>query len=266
MRLLHTHTLRLESFDDDRQSPEYAILSHTWGEKEITFEDMRAAHLADLPPSPSLQKIEQCCSRARTDGFDYVWIDTCCIDKSSSAELSEAINSMFRWYQHSSVCYAYLQDFELPEMPSSSQVLDEETKPKFRNSRWFHRAWTLQELIAPWSVQFYDANWRWIGSRNEDLLSEICETTSISRDADSGRCRRHFGFDNLSSVLDTFAVSTRLSWAARRESTRVEDQAYSLLGLFNINMPLLYGEGVRAFTRLQRTIVQESRDQSILLW
>jgi hypothetical protein len=171
------------------------------------------------------------------------WIDTCCIDKSSSAELSEAINSMFKWYNDAEVCYAFLSDVNADEDPNA-------WPSSFRNSRWFTRGWTLQELIAPGVVYFYGAGWKQIGSR-DTLLNLVVEITKISP--------AYFTTGDLSQ----FSAAQKMSWAANRNTTRLEDEAYCLLGLFDINMPLLYGEGKRAFQRLQEEILRQSEDDSL---
>jgi hypothetical protein len=171
------------------------------------------------------------------------WIDTCCIDKSSSAELSEAINSMFRWYRDSEVCYAFLSDVDADEPPSAD-------KSTFQQSRWFTRGWTLQELIAPGVVYFYGAGWKQIGSR-ETLLELIVKITRISPE--------YFSNGDLSQ----FSAAQKMSWAATRKTTRIEDIAYCLLGLFDINMPLLYGEGEHAVVRLQEEILRQFEDDSL---
>lgn len=172
-------------------------------------------------------------------GYEYVWIDTCCIDKTSSAELSEAINSMFAWYQEAKVCYAYL--FDVPDRP-------------LKASRWFTRGWTLQELIAPREVIFYDGNWRNLGDRTS-LGPRISQCTRIPESILSGE-----------KDLDTFSTAQRMSWAAERQTTRVEDRAYCLMGLFGVNMPLIYGEREAAFIRLQEEILRISEDHSLFAW
>ncbi len=174
----------------------------------------------------------------------HQWIDTCCIDKSSSAELSEAINSMFRWYGDAEVCYAFLSDVDADENPNL-------LPSSFRNSRWFTRGWTLQELIAPGVVYFYGAGWEQIGSR-DTLLDLIVSITKI-----------HASYFTSGDVTQ-FSAAQKMAWASNRNTTRVEDAAYSLLGLFDINMPLLYGEGSRAFARLQEEILRQSEDDSLL--
>lgn len=380
MRLLNTQSLRLELFIDSFV-PQYAILSHTWGDEEIMFDDIRDPG-QPLPLSKrGFEKVKGSCFQASQDGYQYIWIDTCCIDKSSSAELSEAINSMFMWYHNAGRCYAYLADFD-----SSHSA---EPEAGFERSRWFTRGWTLQELIAPRDVCFYDCNWSFVGRRqaspskptddseNSNERNEISygydsynndggddgdddddgndgsdgennEDGKNNEDGDSNENSLPTGNDNteqnegnddvvnnndynnnddnisddninldninqdnidladrissetgihidilrwyvgqqgefpledpsaqfttlkstpeeaLVRALGYCSVAQKMSWAARRQTTRPEDEAYSLLGLFGVNMPLLYGEGRQAFFRLQQEILRFSNDQSIL--
>ncbi|KAL8684532.1 MAG: hypothetical protein Q9218_008249, partial [Villophora microphyllina] len=177
----------------------------------------------------------------------YGWVDTCCIDKKSSAELSEAINSMYGWYMKAVYCLAYLTDYVRPR----SQGLYADQQQQFRKSRWFTRGWTLQELLAPEELIFFDQDWNPIGSK--DLLRhQISEATNIE-------------IEYLKSPFHA-SVATRMSWASRRSTTRIEDIAYCLMGLFQVNMPLLYGEGPKAFLRLQQEIIRSSFDESIFAW
>lgn len=171
------------------------------------------------------------------------WIDSCCIDKTSSAELSEAINSMFDWYRNSQACYAYLSDVNSPcdDPKSLTESLE--------SSKWFTRGWTLQELLAPRWVEFFDLNWNTLGTKSS-LQSEIEAITGISH---------LFDFRNA-------CIAQKMSWASRRETTRIEDEAYCLMGIFEVNMPLLYGEGSNAFVRLQLEILKTSDDESIFAW
>nr|VWP01210.1 Aspartyl proteinase [Ganoderma boninense] len=192
-------------------------------------------------------KIRDACRVARENGYRYIWIDSCCIDKSSSSELSEAINSMYRWYALARVCYAYLADVRLEEDPHAGGSA-------FRQSRWFQRGWTLQELIAPAYVEFLSKDWSHIGSKH--TLADLVE----------GITAIHYAALLRLKSLDSFSVAQRLSWAAERQTTRVEDKAYSLLGIFDINMQPLYGEGPRAFRRLQEQIMQRIPDQSLFAW
>lgn len=237
MRLLDTSTLEVKEFLQP-QLPEYAILSHTWELEEVTFQDIQSGTAGQ---KKGFTKILRCCQKAAEDGYAYCWIDTCCIDKTSSAELSEAINSMYQWYQDSSVCYAYLADLVTPSPDG------------FRKCKWFTRGFTLQELVAPTVVEFYDADWKEYGTKLS-LQETITEITGINPHVLQGG----------SPTLCT--VAKRMSWAAHRKTTRLEDQAYCLIGLFCVNMPLLYGEGQRAFRRLQEAIMREEEDYTLFAW
>jgi hypothetical protein len=249
MRLLHTTRLEFEEFFDD-QIPPYAILSHRWGPDEVSYHDFLAGRKRN---GAGDKKILACCKYAAHDrGFgpiDWVWIDTCCIDKSSSAELAEAINSMFDWYQNAIICYAHLSDVKKSE---TETVTDTE----FESSQWFTRGWTLQEMIAPKVLVFLDREWEYIGARGSHEAI-IAKAANIA-----GRRIKNFE-EGLGKQV---SVAEKLSWAVKRVTSRREDQAYCLLGLFEINMPLLYGEGGRAFERLQKEIIRSSNDESIFVW
>lgn len=247
MRLINASSLKVETFRSAYDAPAYAVLSHTWGDDEPTFASWssRLTRLRKARHS-GFSKIIATCKQARQDGISHVWIDTICIDKSSSAELSEAINSMFTWYQTAKICYAYLKDVP-SDPPDQTDPLD-----IFRRSRWFTRGWTLQELLAPDNVVFFTQSWTVLGTRNA-LASTIAEVTGIDQ-----RCL------TKEVKLSNYSIAQRMSWAADRSTTREEDIAYSLLGIFRINMPLVYGEGLRAFRRLQEEIIKTYDDQSIL--
>ncbi|KAI0437708.1 heterokaryon incompatibility protein-domain-containing protein [Xylaria telfairii] len=167
MRLINVKTSELEEFLDGKVPP-YAILSHTWGEdhEEFTFSEVRAGRIDK--PGAGLVKFEGSCRQAEKDGLKYVWVDTCCIDKTSAVELGEAINSMYRWYRGASVCYAYLSD-----VPGNDRPRDHGSR--FRTSRWFQRGWNLQELLAPKNLRFYDSQWCNMGTKGSlwTVLGEI---------------------------------------------------------------------------------------------
>ncbi|KAI0012033.1 HET-domain-containing protein [Xylariaceae sp. FL0662B] len=251
MWLLNVHTRKLVEFvGDNRPRTGYVILSHTWGEEEVTFQDLsNPGHTQKL----GYAKIEGSCQQAIRDNYSYVWIDTCCIDKSSSSELSEAINSMFAWYGDANVCYVYLVDVPTGKDPYEAQSA-------FRCSRWFTRGWTLQELLAPCCMYFFDANWEWISSTfDPGFYGLLADITKIPEDMFGGRDRRH-------ETLNATPAALKLSWMSERVTTREEDMAYCLLGLVGVKMPLLYGEGSRAFGRLQEEIIKVSTDLSVLAY
>ncbi|RYP07536.1 hypothetical protein DL765_009134 [Monosporascus sp. GIB2] len=262
MRLLNSHTLDFEEFSGP-SIPEYAILSHTWGGEEVVYQDMRGGMpwwRLKYKYKAGWQKIRNCARQARRDGLRYVWVDTCCIDKSSSAELQESINSMYRWYQNAKVCYAYLSDVEVCGGDGEKEGQDgDDDAPQFRRCRWFSRGFTLQELLAPRSVVFFARDWTPLGDK-AGLAALIASITGIGEEY----LVRGGGNDNL---LHRASVACRMSWAAGRETTRGEDAAYCLLGIFGIHMPLLYGEGITgAFRRLQEEIMRATGDTSILAW
>ena len=242
MRLLeriYTDKFRLTGDLVGDDIPRYSILSHTWGtdDEEVTFKDLVEG---TGKSKAGYNKIRFCGQQAAKDGLQYFWIDTCCIDKSSSSELSEAINSMFRWYRDAATCYVYLRDVSISG-PCDDQFSQPRWEPDFRNSRWFTRGWTLQELIAPGSVEFFSMECKRLGDK-KSLERQIQEITGISVQALQG------------SPLSQFSIAERMSWAAKRETKRKEDGAYCLLGIFDVHMPLIYGEGEKAFIRLQKEI------------
>ena len=251
MRLIHTKTLELEEFFDDR-IPKYAILSHTWGAEEVFFQDMQTGKAT---AKVGYQKIKYTATQAAKHGYNYVWVDTCCIDKTSSAELSEAINSMYKWYEKSEICYAFLEDYDHSHNDNENFDKFSLENSTLAQCRWFSRGWTLQELIAPRYVEFYDRSWVGFGTKSS-LVGPLEQITGIDRAI----------LRNEISDLSTISIAKRMSWASKRQTTRAEDVAYSLLGLFDINMPLLYGEGKKAFTRLLEEILKNSDDHSIFAW
>ncbi|KAJ9143474.1 HET-domain-containing protein [Pleurostoma richardsiae] len=240
MRLINTRTLLFEEFT--RDIPQYAILSHTWEEgEEVSFAEMGDPACTR---KRGYEKVAMTCKLAAESGIGYAWVDTCCIDKSSSAELSEAINSMFRWYQRSAVCYVFLSDLNAEVALHDALV----------QCRWITRGWTLQELIAPKDIIFFDKTWVQRGHK-VDYLDVLQSATGI----DIAVLKNTVSLSRLS-------VAQKMSWAAHRETTRTEDRAYSLLGIFDVHMPLLYGEEERAFRRLQEEIIKTTPDVTIFGW
>jgi Heterokaryon incompatibility protein (HET) len=223
----------------DGKIPPYAILSHTWGSEEVLLKD-----LIDGTGENKLgyKKIQFCGEQARRDSLRYFWVDTCCIDKTSSAELQETISCMFRWYRDAAKCYVYLADVSRLPSDTDNESSQSRWKLAFRKSRWFTRGWTLQELIAPASVEFFSEEGIRLGDK-KSLEESIHEITGIPLKVLRG------------GPLSDFSISQRIAWIEKRETTRKEDKAYSILGIFDVHMPLLYGEGrERAFKRLQEEI------------
>jgi hypothetical protein len=228
LEILPSGDFRLTSKLHDNKIPQYAILSHTWGDEsqEVTFEDMvngSGRHKAGY------EKIRFCGEQARLESLQYFWIDTCCIKKSSDAELSESLNSMFRWYQRAAKCYVYLSDVSERKRKRGHEDTQNTREQAFRQSKWFTRGWTLQELLAPTSVAFFTNERSRLGDK-QSLEQHIHEVTGIPISALRG------------TTLSEFSTEQKFHWAKNRETTREEDWAYSLLGIFGISMPVLYGE------------------------
>lgn len=234
MRLLNTTTLMLEEFWDN-SIPPYAILSHTWEKDEITLQEFQAGKQDEMiTRKAGFVKVRNFVELARQYDYAWVWIDTCCIDKTSSSELSEAINSMFRWYQSARICFTYWFDYHLDRLSTENQK-------EFSSCKWLTRGWTLQELIAPEIVVFLNSAWKPVGEKRP-LADMISSLTHIHVRV----FRNH--------PLSNFSLAQRMSWAAERVTTRVEDEAYCLLGLFNINMALQYGEGRKLSSGYKRQL------------
>ncbi|KAK5752651.1 hypothetical protein LTS12_017220 [Elasticomyces elasticus] len=248
MYLINAKTYRLEYFMDS-DIPPYAILSHTWGPgEEVTFQDMQDTKGTGLG-KPGFSKIRFTCEQALADNLQYAWVDTCCIDKQSSAELSEAINSMFLWYHGSQVCYALLSDLVVSQLafPDNATAvygasfLNLDVLPKLGSCRWFTRGWSIDTTVLNWDSK---SDHRKLAQRFYDR-GDLCV---------------------LRAALDGHSIARRMSWAAHRQTSRVEDVAYSLMGIFGVNMPMLYGEGRRSFIRLGEEIARTSMDLSLFAW
>lgn len=250
-------TSRIKVFGEiDDKTVKYAILSHRW-QDEVDYSEMKnlmemeEAEREKVRQRNGYKKILESCKRALRDGFGWMWVDACCIDQRSSAEVSEAINSMYRFYANSTSCYVYLHDVDSQSFPTEQNL---ERFSKHRGwPEWFSRGWTLQELIAPEDVQFFNKEWTLIGDKR-NLADTLEKITRIPKDI-------------LISGLDCVRSAAQImSWASDRETTREEDQAYSLLGLFGVHMPMVYGEGRSAFRRLQLEIIRLSNDYSLFAW
>jgi hypothetical protein len=252
MRLLERNSAGQLSLTEDLigdDIPKYAILSHTWGAEEVTFRDLIDG---TGKSTAGYDKIRFCAQQAATDSLRFFWVDTCCIDKSSSTELQEAINSMFRWYQNAAKCYVYLSDVWTRKRKASDRLSEHTWESAFRSSKWFTRGWTLPELLAPGpdSVEFFSHEGDRLGDKRT-LEQQIHEITGIPITALRG------------TPLSQFDVDDRLLWAKNRQTTRKEDKAYSLFGLFDIQISLLYGEGRdKAFKRLREEIDKPLKDKA----
>lgn len=239
------------------RTPRYAILSHTWGsdeEEEVTFHDLLEKHTGDRPckSKSGYGKLIFCGEQAQNDGLRYFWVDTCCINRDNSQELTESITSMFDWYSQSNKCYVYMSDVSFGGKEDVKQS-ERPWESEFRNSRWFRRGWTLQELLAPQSVEFFSREGYLLGDRTT-LKQIIHEITKIPIAAIEG-----------SKPLSEFSDGEKMRWTEGRETTRKEDRAYCLLGIFDISMPANYGEGDRAFKRLKRELGMSPKGQCHIL-
>lgn len=223
--------------------PEYAILSHTWGEDmdEVIFSDVIDGTGKE---KAGYEKLRFCAKRASLDNLQYFWIDTCCINKRDYSELAEALNSMYKWYSKAAKCYVYLTDVRACTIKQDNKS-SEVSWDSFMKSRWFTRGWTLQELIAPSSVEFFSVEGLLLGDK-KSLKQQIHEITGISIKALEGEGLSHF------------SVEERISWTEHRNTTRKEDKAYCLMGIFGVRMSPIYGEGDHAFERLRNKILKYS--------
>jgi hypothetical protein len=262
---------KLERFEPSRlwkdSSKKYAILSHTWAQnnwEEVTFDDMK--DLDTARKKPGFNKLENVCKKAAASKIPYFWIDTCCIDKSGPHDqIQSEINSMYRYYSEAEVCYVLLSDVpgSCPQLKDKDKLKEVFPKSKWTwqkhimNSRWFTRGWTLQELVAPKKVEFYNRRWVWIGSLRGAFLETVSKTTQIPSELLQKKPK---------VSLEDYTIAQRMTWAANRETTKEEDMAYCLLGIFNITMATIPAEGLRAFERLQLEIIRRSTDHSIFAW
>jgi hypothetical protein len=253
MRFLKCDSRNQFSLTEDLTTdiPPYAILSHTWGSDadEVTYKD-----LIDKVGKDKLgyKKLEFCAKQAKHHHLSHFWVDTCCIDKSDPIEVQRSINSMFRWYRDASRCYVYLSDVTLVyKQEQDSEQFETMWKSALRTSRWFKRGWTLQELLAPASVEFFAEDGQCLGDK-QSVEQEIHEITGIAV-----RALR----DNQ---LSRYSVDERFKWAENRETKHEEDWAYCLLGIFGVFMPLIYGEGKdHAIRRLRREIDEASKHERV---
>lgn len=260
MRLLNTTNLEFQSGEHTKFCQEgYAVLSHRWFPHEVTLAQF-GSHVEELRSgssvlSPQLDKIRGACLTARNKGIKWVWIDSCCIDKRDLVETTESINAMYRWYRDSTLCIVYLYDVKKNAAISikNSHIFDRlgQDNP----SEWFSRGWTLQELLAPHHMEFYDKEWTYIGSKNR-MKASISSITGIDESYLTGE-----------SDFKKACIAQKMSWMVGRATTKEEDIAYCMIGLFGITLAPIYGEGMRAFTRLQETLMSSRfMDETLFAW
>lgn len=262
MRLLHTKELRLVADSDAeyKADPRYAIVSHRWLADEVDFHNLHRLECSD-ESSLAVKKVKGACRQASKDGFTWIWIDSACICKTDAVELGRSINSMFKWYRKAETCYTYLSDVILADTPQPDsstfrrrQDFAGRSNVESEASEWFTRGWTLQELLASNDMQFFDRDWNLMGSKQQ-LAHTIAEITGINS-----------GF--LTGKLDFRAacIAVKMSWMAHRQTTEEVDRAYSMLGIFDVSMDIMYGEGKKAFTRLQKLLLSTYVDESLFAW
>jgi len=252
MWLIDSSTLELRKFGTGSAEarPPYATLSHCWfdDDDEVFFQDLLYQHSKAIDRKRGYAKLEAACRLALSMKIGWLWVDTACIDRSSTAELSESINSMYRWYSDSQVNLVFLGDLD------GGLDLDQDAERRLRQCKWMRRAWTLQELIAPRDSRFYDSKWTPVGNK-QTLLSLLSAVTRVDKLVlEDPTC------------ISAFSMGRRLSWAALRSVRNVEDNAYALLGILGVNMSVLYGEGEQAFVRLQKKAFKNNGDASIFIW
>jgi hypothetical protein len=237
----------------------FSVLSE-WLDSVQEGQDPFVGHEHDKKFRRSIEKIKNACHIARADKLKWLWIDTCCINKSSDAEAAESIRSTYRWYRTAKICYAYLYDVDSTAggtrklQASTTLRHGEDQRSDSPDAIWFERGWTLQELLAPKAVRFYDFDWREIGTK-ADVARDIAAAAGINA--------RYLGDDR---AFRKASIATKMSWLANRRTTRCEDIAYSTLGIFGVSdFSPLYGEGMNAFLRLQKALVPR-QDESLYAW
>lgn len=261
MRLLHTKELRLvtESDAEYKADPRYAIVSHRWMADEVDFQNLHRLKSSE-DDTLAVKKVKGACKQASKDGFNWIWIDSACICKTDAVEVGRAINSMFKWYRKADMCYTYLSDVVSMHTPPPNASIfrryrdTSATSDQEETSEWFSRGWALQELLASPNMQFFDRDWNLIGSKHE-LSQIIAQITNIDVSYLTGK--RDFR---------DACIAVKMSWMANRKTTEEEDRAYSMLGIFDVSMDVIYGEGNKAFTRLEKQLLATCVDESLFAW
>lgn len=259
---------------------------------DTLFELVTQRRIASRPVDSGFRKLVHFCYHSLHEHkCEFAWMDTCCIDKSSSAELDESIRSMFNWYKTSAICIIYLGSTRCEGGKIDAIVKDP----------WFTRGWTLQELLGPTASKFYDKDWKTIfpGSNDKRSNDKLDGKISSSRDDEDesefdedvlnafslprGANAKHYSdLERFLHAISRFTdipvdsilqfkpglddARKRLSWVSKRQTTRIEDHAYCMIGMLDVTMPIAYGEGHNAFYRLQEAIIRNSNDRSLFIW
>ena len=240
----------------DLDKIQYAVLSHCWctaGENELPFHEIKNLTIdaADkLQKLDGYQRILGACKKAYDDGIEWLWAMPYCVPWGNGTDVSEAVNAMYRWCANSKRCYAYLHDVNKDHPFIETSI---------NNSKWFLCSWTLQPSIACRDMEFVDCNWTKIRNK-ANMAPALSSITGIPEQALT---------DGLPGPYNPCrpSVAQIMSWASKRETRRVEDQAYSLLGLFGVHLSVRYGEEEIAFQRLQEAIIKEyNNDHTIFAW
>ena len=229
----------------------YVMFSHKWEDGDPLFQKVMDATVYELEASYGNIKLQTFCSIVRALGFRWAWSDTCCIDKSDNVVLQESLVAMFAWYRGSSLTIIHLLD--VSSLPDG--LLD-----ALRESIWNTRVWTYQEYVAAKRVLFYTKDWKpYLGL----TLENHKESPTILREMEMSQVSSE-QVAVLQPGLDR--IREKLYLASMRETTLVEDIAYSLLGILNASIPIIYGEGTRAVGRLLEYVLTGSGDATILAW
>ena len=229
----------------------WIMFSHTWEGKEPTFWDVNLVDSVwKLDKSPLNEKLRQFCQTAREDGYRWAWSDTCCIDKGTSAILSQSLTSMYSWYEEAAETLVYLAD-----VLSSSQL------GALTKSRWMTRAWTLQELLASKIIRFYDREWK---PYLNDMHTNHKESPAIKQELAHAM---GVGPETITYFRpEHLGVREKLRLASTRNATVEEDIAYSLIGIFSSDITPRYGLGETALGQLLENIVARSGDVTVIAW
>lgn len=244
MLLLHTASLELCEFGSD--APPYGTFSARWEDDTLGHEDLPSPQTAHQ--RPAFQALQRACSECQNHGLQWLWNDAVCINRRSIDALSKTLNSLAEIYRKSRLCIVYLHDL------FDTEASHFDVERGLSSCSWIKHVWMLPQLIFSTVLQFYDAQWMHIGSKRQ-LSAELSRITAIEEGVLDG-----------SESLEDYPNCVKMSWAAGLSAEAIEDVAYSLLAVFNVNMTIRYGEGMESFLRLQEEILKNTDDYSLLAW